>query len=72
MVPQTPDVDTPLSFSSSTAGSAAQATAWKNRSIGGGRPLSLSKKTTGTTFNWDDSSTSTTVPQSRGGTNPNA
>lgn len=72
MAPQTPDVDTPLSLSASTAGSAAQATAWKNRSLGGGRPLSLSKKTAGTTFNWDDSSTSTTVPQSRGGTNPNA
>ena len=73
MTPQTPDVDTPLSFSSSTAGSAAQATAWKNRSIGGGRPLSLSKKTAGTTFNWDDaSSVSPTVPASRGGTNPNA
>ena len=73
MVPQTPDVDTPLSFSSSTAGSAAQATAWKNRSLGGGKPLSLSKKTMGTTFNWDDaSSASPTVPASRGGTNPNA
>lgn len=72
MVPQTPDVDTPLSFSSSTAGSAAQATAWKNRSLGGGKPLSLSKKTAGTTFNWDDTSTNTSVTPNSGGRNPNA
>ena len=72
MTPQTPDVDTPLSFSSSTAGSAAQATAWKNRSIGGGRPLSLSKKTAGTTFNWDDTPSSTSVMPTSGGRNPNA
>jgi hypothetical protein len=72
MTPQTPDVDTPLSFSSSTAGSAAQATAWKNRNIGGGRPLALSKRTMGTTFNWDDTSTNTSVTPTMGGRNPNA
>ena len=73
MAPQTPDATPPLSLSASTTGSAAQATAWKNRSLGGDRPLSLSKKTAGTTFNWDDtSSVSPVVPASRGGTNPNA
>ena len=73
LAPQTPDATPPLSFSASTAGSAAQATAWRNRSLGGDKPLSLSKKTAGTTFNWDDaSSVSPTVPASRGGTNPNA
>lgn len=58
-----PDVDAPLSLSSGTTGSAAQATAWRNRGLGGGKPMSLSKKTAGTTFNWDDS-TPTAAPQS--------
>ena len=58
-----PDVDTPLSLSSGTTGSAAQATAWRNKNLGGGKPLALSKKTAGSTFNWDDS-TPTAAPQS--------
>lgn len=49
-----PDVDTPLSLSSGTTGSAAQATAWRNKGLGGGRPLAYSSKTAGTTFKWDD------------------
>lgn len=59
----TPDVTIPLSLSSATTGSAAQATAWRNRSLGEGRPLSLSAKTRGTTFSWDDSSSQPSVPQ---------
>lgn len=59
----TPEVDSPLSLSSSTTGSAAQATAWRNQSLGHGKPLALSKKTSGTTFNWDDSS-QTNLPES--------
>ena len=50
-----PDVDAPLSLSSSTTGSANQATAWRNRSLGGGKPLSYSSKTRGTTFSFDES-----------------
>ena len=57
------DIDTPLSLGSKTFGSTAQATAWKNRSLGQGRPLSLSNKTAGTTFNWDDSAATPSVPQ---------
>jgi hypothetical protein len=68
----TPSIDTPLSLSKNTYGSAAQATAWKNKSLGGGKPLSLSSKTAGTTFNWDDSATSPSVPQSDKGMGRNA
>ena len=46
----------PMSYSSSTSSSAAQATAWSTRSIGGGKPLAWSKKTGGTTFKFDDDS----------------
>jgi hypothetical protein len=60
----TPDIETPLSLGAKTFGSTAQATAWKNRSLNQGRPMSLSNKTMGTTFNWDDSSGATSVPQS--------
>ena len=59
----TPDIETPLSLGKNTFGSTAQATAWKNRSLGQGRPMSFSNKTSGTTFNWDDSSGATSVPQ---------
>lgn len=52
----TPDTTPPLSLSASTFGSAAQATSWVNRSLGGGKPMSLSKKTAGTTFKFDDDS----------------
>ena len=68
---QTPDATPPLSFSASTAGSAAQATAWRNRSLGGDKPLSLSKKTAGTTFNWDDTSSAPSIPQSDKGAGRN-
>jgi hypothetical protein len=68
----TPSVDTPLSLGKSTFGSAAQATAWKTKSLGGGNPLSLSNKTMGTTFNWDDSSSAPSVPQSDRGAGRNA
>ena len=54
---------TPLSLSSSTSGSAQQATAWSTKSLGGGRPLSWSKKTGGTTFKWDDA-TGPSLPSS--------
>ena len=49
------DVELPMSLSSSTNTSAGQATAWRNSSLGKGRPLSYSTKTRGTTFNFDDS-----------------
>lgn len=68
----TPSVDTPLSLGKSTFGSAAQATAWKTKSLGGGNPLSLSNKTMGTTFNWDDTSSAPSVPQSDRGAGRNA
>jgi hypothetical protein len=68
----TPSIDTPLSLSKNTYGSAAQATAWKNRSLGSGSPMSLSSKTAGTTFNWDDTASSPTVPQSDKGAGRNA
>lgn len=55
---QADDTPTPLSLSSGTSGSAKQATAWRNKGLGGNRPLSLSKSTTGTTYNWDDGSSS--------------
>lgn len=61
-----PDVETPLSLSSGTTGSAAQATAWRNRSLGGGKPLALSKKTSGTTFNWDDGAQTAAPSSDRG------
>jgi len=60
----TPNVDVPMSLSKNTYGSAAQATAWRNRSLGSGSPMSLSSKTAGTTFNWDDTASTPTVPQS--------
>lgn len=60
----TPDIETPLSLGKQTFGSAAQATAWKNRSLNQGRPMSLSNKTMGTTYNFDDGSSPTSLPQS--------
>ena len=56
----------PLSLSKATTGSAAQATAWRNQSIGKGGPLAYSSKTRGTTFSWDDTATPTTLPTSQG------
>ena len=57
------NIDIPLSLSSSTEGSAAQATAWRSRTMSN-RPLSLSSKTRGTVYNWDDNSSSPSLPQS--------
>lgn len=68
----TPDVEAPLSLSSKTMGSTAAATAWRNRSLNKGNPLSLSNKTMGTTFNWDDTSAPSSVPQSDRGAGRNA
>ena len=62
--PVTPDVTAPLSLSKRTTGSAAQATAWRNQSLSSGHPLSLSSQTRGTTFNWDDTSSQPSIPQS--------
>lgn len=70
LAPAKPDIEAPLSLSSSTTGSAAQATAWRNRSIGKG-PLSLSAKTRGTVFNWDDTSSAPSIPQSDKGAGRN-
>lgn len=64
--PVQPDMTPPLSLGKSTTGSAAQATAWRNQSIGKGGPLAYSSKTRGTTFSWDDTSTTTALPQSQG------
>jgi hypothetical protein len=61
-----PDVALPLSLSKATTGSAAQATAWRNQSIGKGGPLAYSSKTRGTTFSWDDTASTNTIPQSQG------
>ena len=60
----TPDITPPLSLGASTFGSAAQATSWVNRSLGGGKPMSLSKKTMGTTFNFDDGNSMPNIPSS--------
>ena len=48
------DVELPMSLSSSTNTSAGQATAWRNSSLGKGRPLAYNAKTRGTTFSFDD------------------
>ena len=62
----------PLALSATTTGSAAQATAWRNSSLAGeNRPLSLSKKTAGTTYKFDDS-TPTALPASDKGVGRNA
>lgn len=66
----TPDTTPPLSLSASTFGSAAQATSWVNRSLGAGKPMSLSKKTMGTTFKFDDDS-SPSLPKSDKGAGMN-
>ena len=62
--PVTPDVTAPLSLSKSTTGSAAQATAWRSNSLGRGGPSAYSSKTRGTTFNWDDTASTPSLPQS--------
>lgn len=55
--------DTPVSLGSSTAGTYAQSTAWRTREMGKGRPLPYSKRSSGSTFKWDDDN-SPTIPQS--------
>ena len=70
--PSAPNAPTPLSLSAGTSSSAKQATAWRNRGLGGGGPLSLSKNTSGTTYNWDDgSSGSSSIPASDKGAGRN-
>jgi hypothetical protein len=66
-----PDITPPLSLSKSTTGSAAQATAWRSQSLGKGGPLSYSSKTKGSTFNWDDTAASPSIPQSEKGAGKN-
>jgi hypothetical protein len=66
-----PDVALPLSLSKATTGSAAQATAWRNQSLGKGGPLAYSSKTRGTTFNWDDTAAGPSLPQSDKGAGRN-
>lgn len=61
----------PLSLSKATTGSAAQSTAWRNSSLGKGGPQAYSAKTRGTTFNWDDAASPTTLPQSDKGAGRN-
>jgi hypothetical protein len=62
--PVTPDITAPLSLSKATTGSAAQATAWRSNSLGRSGPQAYSSKTRGTTFNWDDTAASPSLPQS--------
>jgi hypothetical protein len=60
----TPQIETPLALGKNTAGSAASATAWRNKSLGGGRPMAYSSKTAGTTYNFDDNSAAVAMPKS--------
>lgn len=69
--PVQPDITPPLSLSAATTGSAAQATAWRNQSLGKGGPLAYSSKTRGTTFNWDDTAASSAMPKSDKGAGRN-
>ena len=69
--PVRPDMTPPLSLSKATTGSAAQATAWRNQSIGKSGPLAYSSKTRGTTFSWDDTAEPSTLPQSDKGAGRN-
>jgi hypothetical protein len=66
-----PDMTPPLSLSKATTGSAAQSTAWRNSSLGKGGPQAYSAKTRGTTFNWDDTAASPSLPQSDKGAGRN-
>jgi hypothetical protein len=69
--PVQPDITPPLSLSTATTGSAAQATAWRNQSLGKGGPLAYSSKTRGTTFSWDDAAPGAALPQSDKGAGRN-
>ena len=61
--PVTPDVDSPVSYGSSTRGTYEQRTAWRTRDMGGGRPLPYSKRSAGSTYRFDDDS-SPSMPRS--------
>ena len=52
----TPEIETPLALGKNTMGSAANATAWRNKSLGRGRPMAYSSRTAGSTYNFEDSS----------------
>jgi hypothetical protein len=70
--PTAPDTPTPLSLSAGTSSSAKQATAWRNKGLGGRGPLSLSKNTAGTTYSWDDNTSgSSSIPASDKGAGRN-
>jgi hypothetical protein len=56
------DVDSPMSLGSSTTGSFQQRTAWRTPR-GGQMPLSYSRRTSGTTFKFDDDA-SPSMPRS--------
>jgi hypothetical protein len=58
----TPSPDVPMALGASTSGSVAQQTAWRTPRGRGSLPLSYSKKTSGTTYKFDD----TTMPQMPG------
>lgn len=60
------NLDTPVSLGASTAGTYAQQTAWRTREMGRGRPLPYSKRSAGSTYRFDDDSSST-IPQSETG-----
>jgi hypothetical protein len=66
-----PDMTPPLSLSKATTGSAAQSTAWRSSSLGKGGPQAYSSRTKGTTFNWDDTSSAPSIPQSDKGAGRN-
>jgi hypothetical protein len=65
------DMTPPLSLSKATTGSAAQATAWRNQSLGKGGPLAYSSKTRGSTFSWDDTTAPSAMPKSDKGAGRN-
>jgi len=59
MFQQHPQVAAPLSLSSSTSGSAAQATAWRTRGLSdSGSPLPLSSRTEGSVYKFEDDQSS--------------
>ena len=49
------ETDTPMALGSSTTGTFAQRTAWRNPR-GTASPAPYSKRTAGTTYKWDDDS----------------
>lgn len=65
------DTPTPMALGSSTSGSFAQQTAWRTPRTAS-NPLAYSKKTAGTTFNWDDDSTGPQLPKADKGAGRNA